>query len=242
VRRLHLLSGREFHPLEAPGLSWRTIVQIHVTQQYADRTTLWGAFLIRTKFPIFQNACFQPASDQADQTRVPYPMLNKAEHPIVAQAPEAARGPRRHHRSCRPRWNNRSNLYKSGRRRNPSRKDDRARETTALGPRKQLVEHVTGRLGERRAHSQNLLVRLGGIEQDCFIGHAGEGLPFDRRLRGESRSARSQADIDFALGGSGYAKGVCPRLKATTPAALTFRKSRRACDTATFLSTKDRTV
>jgi hypothetical protein len=27
VRRLHLLSGREFHPLEAPGLSWRTVVQ-----------------------------------------------------------------------------------------------------------------------------------------------------------------------------------------------------------------------
>ena len=27
VRRLHLLSGREFHPLEAPGLSWRTVLQ-----------------------------------------------------------------------------------------------------------------------------------------------------------------------------------------------------------------------
>jgi hypothetical protein len=67
-------------------------------------------------------------------------------------------------------------------------------------------------------------------------------LPFDRRLRGESRSARSQADIDFALGAAGTPKAYAPRLKATTPAALTFRKSRRACDTATFLSTKDRTV
>ena len=28
VRRLHLLSGREFHPLEAPGLSWRATMQI----------------------------------------------------------------------------------------------------------------------------------------------------------------------------------------------------------------------
>jgi len=24
--RLHPLSGRDFHPLEAPGLSWRTVV------------------------------------------------------------------------------------------------------------------------------------------------------------------------------------------------------------------------
>src|SRR5438045_2280213 len=40
------------------------------------------------EFPIFQNACFQPASDQADQTRVSYPMLDKAEHPFVTQAPE----------------------------------------------------------------------------------------------------------------------------------------------------------
>src|SRR5882724_2195085 len=63
-------------------------MQIHITQQYADRTTLWGAFLVRTRFPIFQNACFQPAPDQADQTRVSYPMLDKAEHPFVAQAPE----------------------------------------------------------------------------------------------------------------------------------------------------------
>jgi hypothetical protein len=30
VRRLHLLSGREFHPLEAPGLSWRTVMQVHI--------------------------------------------------------------------------------------------------------------------------------------------------------------------------------------------------------------------
>ena len=33
VRRLHLLPGREFHPLEAPGLSWRTIMQIHIGEQ-----------------------------------------------------------------------------------------------------------------------------------------------------------------------------------------------------------------
>jgi hypothetical protein len=32
VRRLHLLSGREFHPLEAPGLSWRTMMQIQIAE------------------------------------------------------------------------------------------------------------------------------------------------------------------------------------------------------------------
>ena len=33
VRRLHLLTGREFHPLEAPGLPWRTIVKIDVCEE-----------------------------------------------------------------------------------------------------------------------------------------------------------------------------------------------------------------
>ena len=48
-----------------------------------DRTPLRCALLIRRNLPIFQNACFQPASDQADQTRVSYSMFDKAEHPFV---------------------------------------------------------------------------------------------------------------------------------------------------------------
>jgi len=40
------------------------------------------------EFPIFQNACLQPAPDQADQTPVSYPVFDKAEHPFIAQAPE----------------------------------------------------------------------------------------------------------------------------------------------------------
>src|SRR6516162_2808434 len=36
MRRLHLLSGREFHPLEAPGLSWRTVVEKNVRQDWAE--------------------------------------------------------------------------------------------------------------------------------------------------------------------------------------------------------------
>ncbi len=40
VRRLHLLTGREFHPLEAPGLSWRTIMQVHVSKQRRNHGSL----------------------------------------------------------------------------------------------------------------------------------------------------------------------------------------------------------
>src|SRR6516164_1234681 len=39
-------------------------------------------------FSIFQNACLQPASNQADETRVSYSMLHEPEHPVVTQAPE----------------------------------------------------------------------------------------------------------------------------------------------------------
>src|SRR5579863_1059205 len=64
------------------------VVEIHVTQQYADRPSLWSTFFVRMEFLIFQNLCFQPASDQANQTRVAYSMLHKAEHPFVTQASE----------------------------------------------------------------------------------------------------------------------------------------------------------
>jgi hypothetical protein len=49
---------------------------------------LRSSFFARMEFFIFQNVCFQPAPDQADQTRVSYSVLNKAEHPFVTQAPE----------------------------------------------------------------------------------------------------------------------------------------------------------
>jgi len=45
MRRLHLLSGREFHPLEAPGLSWRTVMQKQIRQQWTYNATLWCAFV-----------------------------------------------------------------------------------------------------------------------------------------------------------------------------------------------------
>src|SRR5712692_11038233 len=40
------------------------------------------------RVPVLQSACLQPASNQADETRVSYSMLHKPEHPVVTQAPE----------------------------------------------------------------------------------------------------------------------------------------------------------
>src|SRR5712692_89378 len=40
------------------------------------------------RVPVLQSACLQPASNQADETRVSYSMLYKPEHPVVTQAPE----------------------------------------------------------------------------------------------------------------------------------------------------------
>jgi hypothetical protein len=84
VRRLHLLSGREFHPLEAPGLSWRTIVEIYIAQQYADRTSLRGSLFTRMDLSILQYTCPQPAPDQTDQALISHSMFHEAEHPFVA--------------------------------------------------------------------------------------------------------------------------------------------------------------
>src|SRR5215469_9628694 len=63
-------------------------MQVHITQQYADRTSLWSALLVRLYLSVFQYVCFPPAPDQADQTRVSDSMFDKAEHPFVTQAPE----------------------------------------------------------------------------------------------------------------------------------------------------------
>jgi hypothetical protein len=59
------------------------VVQVHVAQQDADRTTLWRSLLVRMNHSVFQNACFQPAPDQADQARISDSVLNKPEQPLV---------------------------------------------------------------------------------------------------------------------------------------------------------------
>ena len=49
---------------------------------------LKSLLIIRMEFFILQNVCFELASDQADQARVTYSILHKAEHPWVTQAPK----------------------------------------------------------------------------------------------------------------------------------------------------------
>jgi hypothetical protein len=83
VRRLHLLSGREFHPLEAPGLSWRTVVEIHVGQQWRGDCALRRALLAHSQFTLFHHACLQPFVDQAQDTLIADPMLQKFDQPLV---------------------------------------------------------------------------------------------------------------------------------------------------------------
>src|SRR5206468_7947929 len=64
------------------------IVQIHVTQQNADRPALRGSLFARMNFTILKHTCLQPAPNQTDQALISHPVLHEAEHPFVTQAPE----------------------------------------------------------------------------------------------------------------------------------------------------------
>ena len=46
------------------------IMQVHVAQQDADRTALWGSLLVWIDLAVFQDACLQPAPDKADHARI----------------------------------------------------------------------------------------------------------------------------------------------------------------------------
>ena len=59
-------------------------MQVQIAQQYADRSTLWSTLLIRMNFSVFQHACFQPTTYQADHAWISNSELDKAEQPIVA--------------------------------------------------------------------------------------------------------------------------------------------------------------
>src|SRR5262249_35217829 len=56
--------------------------------QHANRSTLRGSLLARMNRSIFQDACFQPTPDQADQARIAYSMFDKPEDPIMIETPE----------------------------------------------------------------------------------------------------------------------------------------------------------
>ena len=64
------------------------VVQIHIAQQDADRSALRGSLFVRMYLSVFQNTCFQPAPDQADQARITDSMFDKPEQPLVAETPE----------------------------------------------------------------------------------------------------------------------------------------------------------
>src|SRR6202023_516527 len=64
------------------------IVEIYLTQQYADRSSLRGSFFARMNLFILQNTCLQPAPNQTDQALISHSMFHEAEHPFVIQAPE----------------------------------------------------------------------------------------------------------------------------------------------------------
>jgi hypothetical protein len=59
-------------------------MQVHVAQQDADRSTLCCPLLARLNLSIFQDACFQPSPDQADQARITDSVFNKSEQPFMA--------------------------------------------------------------------------------------------------------------------------------------------------------------
>src|ERR1700745_1312552 len=63
-------------------------MHVHVTQHDADRTALWGSFLVWIDLAVFQDACLQPAPDQADHARIADAVLHEAEHPFVTETPK----------------------------------------------------------------------------------------------------------------------------------------------------------
>src|SRR5882672_1037348 len=60
-------------------------MQVHVAQHDADRTALWGSLLVWIDLAVFQDACLQPAPDQADHARIADAVLHEAEHPFVTE-------------------------------------------------------------------------------------------------------------------------------------------------------------
>src|SRR5262252_4811631 len=63
-------------------------MQVHVAQHDADRTALWGSLLVWIDLAVFQDACLQPALDQADHARIADAVPHEAEHPFVAETRE----------------------------------------------------------------------------------------------------------------------------------------------------------
>src|SRR6202007_3419744 len=63
-------------------------MEVEVAQKYAHRPTLWRSLFARMDRSVLQDPRFQPAPDQADQTRITDSMLDKPENPIVIETPK----------------------------------------------------------------------------------------------------------------------------------------------------------
>src|SRR5215468_5539216 len=63
-------------------------MQVHIAHHDADRTALWGSLLIWIDLAVFQDACLQPAPDQADHARIADAVLHEAEPPFVTEPPK----------------------------------------------------------------------------------------------------------------------------------------------------------
>src|SRR5215472_234163 len=63
-------------------------MQVHIAQHDADRTALWGSLLVWIDLAVFQDACLQPAPDQADHARIADAVLHEAEPPFVTETPK----------------------------------------------------------------------------------------------------------------------------------------------------------
>src|SRR5258708_32039618 len=64
------------------------MMQVPLAQYDADRPALWGPPLVWRGLGVFQDACLQPAPDQADHARIADAVLHEAEHPFVTETPE----------------------------------------------------------------------------------------------------------------------------------------------------------
>ena len=83
VRRLHLLSGREFHPLEVPGLAWRSVMKVNIGEHGAHQISLRRTLVGGAESAILQNTRFEKALDESQQVLVSYPMRYKPLHMLV---------------------------------------------------------------------------------------------------------------------------------------------------------------
>src|SRR3974390_525773 len=64
------------------------VMEVHVAQQHANRSTLRCSLLARMDLSIFQDARFQPAPDHTDQAWITASMRDNSEHPIMIETPE----------------------------------------------------------------------------------------------------------------------------------------------------------